>query len=1125
MENKLWIRIMACLLLGLVLLPGIVACGNTTDPSSEVPSETIPENLVPIVERGQKTKYVVMRSDLDSTSAEKDAAVNIRVAINSGLQTELAIKTDWTKDKNADFSDLKEILVGATNRPESVAAKEALSEKEFVIKMDGNKLVIIGYDADGTFAAAAYFITEILKYDADTKTCSLDKLELPENFSYVGTYEPRPGGTTVNPGNEQIVYLVEKSEGGEPVVRKESTTPKKGEIYLVPTVTYDAASGTYLSNYQSIEIDGDISTFQTADAYSDSLYFRSDAMMCYTSTQSSADSVFPRWLEHADEYTVNMMMAINRDNGVYCQRDPSKISDVQTRKDGSLFVHSGDTNYYMVPTLDWIEYVWEIVGYCMDTYQPDVITFEEPEMWYDSGYSQGFKDEWVRYYNEPWKAQTDSPEAMYKTMELKTFLFKRILSEMASRIKAKNPDTKVHIATHSTLNYASWKITAGLDTYMSLGVIDGVIGQTWSDTANSSVQYKGAGVRDPFLNSYVDYATYLDAVEGTAFYALSDPMADGNYTEAECQVMYRQTLVASVLQPEINRFQMFPWPSRSFLNVSSEYRTAQLNVFNALADLSGKAIQMGTGTTGISFLLSDSISWQRDTNNWCLDTSKALYGIAYPLVNNGIRMSFTSMENLRSVDDLKGVQILIVSYDCQKPKTASVNEVIAEWVRRGGTVLYFAGQDKYEDISSMWWHESGSPLQHLMDEMELGIQVKDLNVTKTEKVTYTGSGTYAGFGKPSFTKSQTQFYTCFEGTNAHPFLTMGGKTVGIDQQVGEGHFVAIGLPAAYLSAQTTGDAFVRDAVTYALQYEDQEYVSTDFLWTKRGDIFAGHAISRNYSIVGKYIDLFDPKLAVLSEVTCEAKDSILLFDYSNLQLNIPRVGYTGGVVKAKTETSDKTVLKYTGPVGTMVSTRYLAPAGVYPQEIKAQDADGVEVAVIAEWDKATRSLLVQTEGQHDGVTVTVTWGSKEVDVSAGYTPHSITVATNSNNEDQEWILSSDAGVTETIRFCDGSRKLVYWFDLNNYPKATFGFEIFQNYILEFSFDRKTWYVIADYSLDHEFTQHGGNMEWVYLKEGLYSQYQGEGDHILYVRLRSTDTSKGWGGSIRKFTISWLEAES
>ena len=446
------------------------------------------------------------------------------------------------------------------------------------------------------------------------------------------------------------------------------------------------------------EISGAVTTFQCAAPYSDDINLNADSVMVYVINRQMLDMAFPSWIER-EKYSIDMMIALNRDNADWTKEKPENMSAIQTKKDGSLFFHgsSNTGNYYMVPTEEWIEYIWDgLVKPCLDKYHPRMIALEEPEMWHDSGYSQGFKDEWEKYYGEEWSTPSKTPESLLKSERLKTYLFERIIEEISSRIKAHSPDTLVYIALHSTLNYNAWGITAGLNHYTALGCLDGVIGQTWSDTVSSQFTYEGKTTSSTFKMAYLEYASYLNSVKDIDFFALSDPKADNPSLDWDTyEKVYRDTVVASILQPSINRFELFPWPERSYSPAPSWYKTYQLNVFKALKEMSGNEMKLGGGTFGVAVALSDSISWQFGISRWTPATATSIYGMSMPLIQKGIPVSFKSIEHMTSDSALDGVKLLILSYDCQKPMKEQYNENIANWVKKGGHVLYIGGYDAF----------------------------------------------------------------------------------------------------------------------------------------------------------------------------------------------------------------------------------------------------------------------------------------------------------------------------------------------------------------------------------------------------------------------------------------------
>ena len=86
----------------------------------------------------------------------------------------------------------------------------------------------------------------------------------------------------------------------------------------------------------------------------------------------------------------------------------------------------------------------------------------------------------------------------------------------------------------------------------------GDIGQTWSGTTYTPIPYGGEQVRRLFEESFLEYATYPDAMEGQNYYSLSDTKDDNpDHTWELYETMWTKTLAAQLMQQEVNRFQSF----------------------------------------------------------------------------------------------------------------------------------------------------------------------------------------------------------------------------------------------------------------------------------------------------------------------------------------------------------------------------------------------------------------------------------------------------------------------------------------------------------------------------------------------------------------------------------------
>ena len=920
----------------------------------------------------------------------------------------------------------------------------------------------------------------------------------------------------------------EKNGKEEETVTNTDITKRKYEIVNGVAVQPGASApaglaevvNEYMVNYEALKVEGAVTTFQTGDKYRPSQRINTEAVMAYVSVPSGIDTVLKSWLETKEYYSINVMMPINRDSNDYVQRDKANYGDIQTDAQGKYITHStSDQVYYMVPTENWTEYVWEIVSAAVTKYDLDSITFEEPEMWYASGYSEGFKKEWEEYYGEDWQPQDASPEAMLKTMRLKVYLFDRVLSEIADRVHKASPKTKVYVASHSTASYTAIQITAGLNTYLASGRIDGVIGQTWTNTSLVALKENGRSVQKPFESSYLGYASFAGASGKLDLFAITDTMADGSTPDDEDYYfpVYQDNLVAALMQPEIHRFEASVWPGRGFEAVTSGYRTVQLSIFAALNEMAGKKITYSAGTPGIAYLLSDSLSWQYGSK-WSLSSKDGYYGVTLPLIADGIPLKVLSMENVKSADDLKDVNLLIASWDIQKPTSEETCGAVCEWVKKGGTLLYLGGHDKYEVTEYDWWKESGSPLQGLLDRLGMDLTVTAPSVGKGTTAAWVGDKNYASAGGFSLSLSEG-WLAGFEGAS-DPILTADDCVIGTVEEAGKGHVVLVGVPSAYFAELKNGSEIVRTLTAFAADsFTDLGYSETSLMWTKRGNLIAAHSIGKKNVLAGSFIDLLDPALPVISGKEIKADGSALLYDISEIDLSVPRVAFTGGTTEKKTETAEKTVLTLSGPDGSDIAMTLLCADGTYPESVLAEPVGGIPFEPDCIWKTGTDSLQISVPGGVKGVTVTVTWGKTKVDDTEKANYAEFSVITNDKNEDKEFLAVNQGAANGSLRFADAGGKLVYRFDLSVFHEATVTMKICQNYLVEWSNDNKNWKTIADYSKteDYKGTLKGGGND---ILLSFYPSIYGKDAKELYVRISDCNPSDGWGGSISLINVRY-----
>lgn len=975
--------------------------------------------------------------------------------------------------------------------------------------------------------------------------------------------QPNDPNTPNTPNNPSTPGTTDSGKQGAASLSERKSEVVEGETIHGKTAERAPEGLVELANanmtvYEGLNLEGSVTVLQSQGAYASSHHVALDGAFVFADSPYKVESIFSTWKTQKKFYNLSFMTVINRcvfsdferwcnENG-YNETPPS--DDIQKLSDGRYKGKTGGETMYMVPTERWIEFVWAIIDAAMDIADFEYVMPEEPDMHRDAGYSESFKKEWEAYYGEPWQDQASSPEAMLKSQELKVYLIQRAYAVIGERVKQKNPDTKLCIATHSTPSYntVNCKIASGTNTYLASGVFDAVDAQTWSDTISTNLTVNGQSIKDYFVAGMLGYASYVDAAGDLPVYACTDSVGDsagkGLVKEEDYYPRYYAQTVSQLMQPEINRFNALCWPARSFDASSAGYKLIQQYTIAALNEAAGKEITLSAGTPGITYLLSDSLSWQWDDKGWSLSTHDAFLGVTYPLVSDGIPLKIASMESLTSADDLKDVTLLLVSFDCQKPQSEAVVDAIAEWVLDGGTMLYIGGRDRYDEIKSAWWATLyGSPLQALLDKLELDVTVGEPEETGNATLEWLGDRAGKAVAETGLAAKYLPYTSVFKG-DVDELLLLGdsGEIVGFESEAGKGHVVVMGTPSALYAESTKGSDAMQALAKIACGHAKYAYDSTKLIWAKRGNVVAAHAYESKNLLNGRYIDLFDPELSVHNSYVLEAGQSALLYDVTDLDTSVPRLAFSGGEVSELEETATQTTFKVNSAFDIDIAMRLFCADGLYPESITvAKGRVGREYDM--GWDSENDSLILCFAGDHKtGITVTVTWGTTPVkdsklptaqekqaakiqalgyetlapdldELCEGMTQTTYTINA-SNQMDEIFIHESTSLVSATGRYCDHSNFVTYRFDLKQFPDLIAVIYISANYQVEVSTDGENWKIIQNYvTLNNSRVQGTLNSTYLAVDSAKYAA----GSDNVYIRLSSAD-GKGWGGSISKLEL-------
>ncbi len=609
--------------------------------------------------------------------------------------------------------------------------------------------------------------------------------------------------------------------------------------------------------------------FQTGRLWSGSGNLRSDVAIVY-----GIDPGLPQriatWRDRG--YRIHVMTGVSwghYQDYLYGRFDGVNHEDAaQTDRQGNKISHGGDV-YYMCPEANYGKFLCVGVQRALDA-GAEAVYLEEPEFWVRGGYSDAFKREWRAYYSEAWQPPHGSIDAQWRASKLKYYLYRRALQQVFDYVQDFNRGTRRHVrcyvATHSLLNYAQWKIISPESSLSRLNGCDGYIAQVWTGTSRTPNMYRGAFRERTFETAFLEYGAMQNLVRGTGrrVWYLNDPVEDNpGHDWDDYRGNWESTLVASLFQPDVWRYEVAPWPERIFTGqyprrssmrrpgqgepIPPAYATELQVVMNALNDLNQSRVGWDCGTSGLGALVSDSLMFQRRPAPSDENLSH-VYGMALPLLKRGMPVTPVQLENVGLPGYLEPFRVLLLTYQGMKPLSAEVHAALAEWVKRGGAlVIIDDDSDPYNAVRE-WWNTGEfhyrSPRNHLF--AKLGVADKDF------------------------------------APDAAP------------RRLGKGTVTWLRENPAKLAGAAEGDARVAQAAKKAAESVRLAWSETNYLVLRRGPYVIAAGLDESTTrepklLTGRYVNFFDPELRVRTSIALSPGSRYFLLDLDSLGSSERRV--------------------------------------------------------------------------------------------------------------------------------------------------------------------------------------------------------------------------------------------
>ena len=615
-------------------------------------------------------------------------------------------------------------------------------------------------------------------------------------------------------------------------------------------------------------------SFQTKSAWDPRINVDADVAMVYE--DADVKQHMKTWRDHG--YTINYMTGVawgEYQDYLFGRFDGKNHEDEsQTTKSGHKIGH-GENIPYWSPGPNYGAYLSTVVKRAIDG-GAEAIYLEEPEFWTAAGYEPHFKLEWQQYYHEPWQDPESTPEAQYRSSKLKYFLYRRALADVFKFVReyghSHGKDIKCYVATHSLINYADWGIVSPESSLLDVGC-DGYIAQVWTGTARSENNLDGVNAERTFETAFLEYGQMQNLVRasGRDMWFLNDPVEDNaSHTWSDYKYNWECTLTASLLQPEVNKFETMPWPERIFhgyypvdtdphakhFGISREYQIELQAVIHALGQMKQPAETVHwdrRGTPGVGILVSDTLMFERAGPDHSDGPLGHFFGLALPLVDKGVPVEAVQLEDALKPNFLSNYKLLMLSYDGQKPPRPELHDAIAAWVKAGGTLVVVDDDKDPFNAVREWWNtgsmHDATPRLDLF--RKLGLPASPDGVQKVGKGTVLYSATNPADW--SHVKGGAQ--------KIRDYCATAAKAAGIDWQES---------PALVLHRGPYVVAAVLPSATDSVE------------------------------LTGRFIPLFDANLPVMNHVVVKPNDRQLLVDLDKLTTPLPCVVAASGRVSHET---------------------------------------------------------------------------------------------------------------------------------------------------------------------------------------------------------------------------------
>lgn len=731
--------------------------------------------------------------------------------------------------------------------------------------------------------------------------------------------------------------------------------------------------------------------FQEIEPWSSEIDLQTDFVMVY-GLNESLESRMQQYRERG--YKVHLMLGCAWGNykEYLCGRWDGKEhwDECQTDRNGNPILHGVDTPY-MVPTRSFIQYLTEHLCALIDKGITEIY-MEEPEFWEAGGYSEAFKKEYLAYYGVDWEPPHTNINAKYRSSRLKAYLYGRLVRHLSRNIKEYGRKTgkEIHfyVATHSLVNYAQWKIMSPESRLLDVDEVDGFIAQVWTGTSGTGNVYEGHYKSRTFETAYLEYGIMQELVKGTdkEVWFLQDPVEDNpEHGWEEYADKYKKTLTAALFWPDVDHYEVCPWPNRVFKgryprkvglaegmiptedmegakNIPDTYATFLAGMIQTLGDMTKEESETEKDAVGV--FLADSCMYQRTypdqvehhgqkinlsgMEDWMnrlifqkeeerqllLSMEKMEYaykeccafpdwfGLTLPLLKYGLPIQPVYFDHMvRYEEYLRKYRYLILSYEFMKPESEEFHHKLVEWVKQGGTLFYIGKDFDPYNYLQEWWQKFFCDTPAQHLFAEFGMDKEPAN------------GCY---------------------------------------RIGEGNVLVWNEVPALLSVNEAIADKYRNWIREGLKMGGYHWKMCNYLSVRRDPYIVIASMQESdmgsvYTKEGLFVDLYEDKYPVVERVLVEPGQEKLLFDLEKIKEDV-RIIATAARIENMVCENGQLSIEAKAIDHIQVNMRIRLPGK--PEDLCAHTESGKNMELQSVWDEKSRTVLLSYRSNNEKVYIT-----------------------------------------------------------------------------------------------------------------------------------------------------------